>query len=187
MVGGIVDLLANYRKSVFQLEQWSPSLARRIWGLNSFLQAPLTLAPFLRVNRLSDLEVEVEIPSNILTIDDEGNIRASALVAGGEFAARVFWTRHVRPSREKMSLSAIHGRFLKPVAGVVKVRTQISDVERERVLRKIRLGESVEFDMPLLYIDQKNQNIASINYIFNFKPAGSMALGPGKNQKEEMS
>jgi hypothetical protein len=165
----------DYRRSLFQLEQWSPRLARHIWGLKSFLELPFTVALGLKVNLVSDGEVEVEIP-----FDPES--QSTALLFAGEFAAKMIWQRHLRPNLDELKLSSIHGRFLKPVKSAVRVRTQLPEMERERVLRKLRLGESQEFDMGLIYIDNNDQQVASVNVIWSLRPTNPMALGPSQDR-----
>jgi uncharacterized protein DUF4442 len=170
----------DYRRPLFQIEQWSPRLARRIWSLTSFLEVPLTLALGLKVNRLSDLDAEVEVPLNRLTRNESGEIHTSALLGAGEFAAKILWQRHLRRGFEEMHLVSIHGRFFKGAESAVKVRTQLHEGERERVLRKIHSGDNTEFDMPLIYIDKKDQHVASVNCVWSFKPLKPPALGPGQ-------
>jgi hypothetical protein len=166
----------DYRKSLFQIEQWSPKLARRIWGLTSLSQVPLVVALGIKVNRLSDLDVEIQIGLNKFTKNELGQMHPSVLLAAGEFASKLLWRRHIRENLEVISLNAIHGRFFKPCISVVKVRTELPEMERERALRKARSGEKVEFEMSLIYLDKKEQHVASVNCIWSINPLKTQSL-----------
>lgn len=171
----------DYRRPLFQLEQWSPFLARKIWGLTTLLESPLTVALGLKVHHLNDLSVEVEVPLNRMNRNESGHLRSSVLLAAGELASKLVWARHLDPRLDELNLGAVHCRFLKQAAGNVKVRSGLGENDRERWLRKLRVGESSDVDMAVIFVDERDQQIASMNCVWNLKPLRPVALSEGRS------
>ncbi len=133
----------------------------------------------LNVKALSDINVEVEVPLTPLN-SESGQMRPSALIAAGEFASRVLWQRHLTPGLEELTLKSVHCRFLKPALSSIRARAEILEPERERILRKIRAGEEAEYEMPVVFIDSKDQQVTNLNCIWGLKPLRPVALGAGR-------
>lgn len=162
----------DYRKPLFELEQWSPRLARRFWGWTSLLDLPVTVALLLRVIEISDLNAEVEI-----TLP---RYYTSTLITAGEFAAKLLWKRYLLTDVEEVFLSAIHGNFSKKPLSRIRVRAQLPEVERERVLRRLRAGHTGEIEMPIVCLDKKKQQVATVHFVFTLRPRGQLSLGAGQ-------
>jgi hypothetical protein len=173
--------MIDYRKALFKIEQVSPFLARKFWVLKSMKDTPLALTLGLKINLLSDLVTEVEVPLLAWTKNDLGELHPSLLLAAGEFTARLLWQRHLNPHREEIRLRSIQGQFLQPVISAARVRTELLEGERERILRKLRSSQgSFESEMSLVFLDKKDQNVATVNCVWEFisKPQGQ----PGQLQ-----
>jgi len=175
----------DYRRVLFQLEPLSPALARKFWGLRSLWDAPFALALGLKVSLLSDLNVELEIPLTRLNRSESGLMRPSVLVAAGEWASRLLWRRHLVPQAgeqgESLILESMQCRFLKPVSAGVKVRAQLEEREREPMLRKIRSGSEAEHELPVIFFDENDQQIASFTGVWRIRPEGPKVLHEGRN------
>jgi hypothetical protein len=168
----------NYRKSLFKLEQWSPHLARRFWGIASLLEAPSFFAMGFKINALTDLNAEIEVPLTRINKSENGALHTSVLIAAGEQVTRVLWLRHLRKELEELRLDSIHCRFLKPGSTPVRVRTELGEPERERILRKLRAGGEADCEMAVIMTDEKDQQIAGLNCIWHLKPIRPLTTLP---------
>jgi hypothetical protein len=169
----------DLRRPLFQLEQWSPTLAKRIWGLASIFEAPLTVALGLKVRSLNDLHSEIEVPLNRFTRNESGEIQSSVILAAGEFASKVLWQRHLNPDLEVMRLDSIHCRFLRPALTAAKARTELAEPEREKILRRLKSGEEADCEMSVVFVDHKDQQVAALNCVWRLRPQRRLALGQG--------
>jgi hypothetical protein len=170
----------DYRRPLFQLEQWSPFLAKKIWGLTTLLESPMSLALGFRVHHLTDLNSEVILSGNRLNQETAGVLKAAVILAAAEFASKVLWARHLDPQFDQLQLASIHGRFLKPAIAPLTLRTEMKEVDRERLFRKLRLGEPVEFEMPIIVLDSQDQQVASVSCIWNLKTLRPAVLSEGR-------
>ena len=175
-----MENVLDYRRPLFQLEQWSPFLAKKFWGLTTILDSPMTLALGFSVRHLTDLNSEILVSANRINQETTGFLKAAVLVAAGEFGSKLLWQRHVDPRFDQLTLNSIHCRFLKPAVTKVKVRTEMSEADRERLLRKVRAGETIEYDMPVIILDSNDQQVASMSCVWNLKNLRPAALGVGK-------
>ena len=161
----------DYRRSLFQIEQWSPFLAKKIWGLTPFLNSPFIIALALKVQNLTDETVEVQIPNTLQNRNELGELHSSVMISAAQFASQIIWKRHIRPQLEEMSLTELQSHFaLRPSKSKAFVRAKLAETEREAVLRKLKIGETVSHEMTVVVTDDKDQILANINCTWRFKP-----------------
>ncbi|MDZ4676006.1 MAG: DUF4442 domain-containing protein [Oligoflexia bacterium] len=167
----------DLRKSLFQLEQLSPRLARKLWELTPLMSAPLTLVMGFKVKLLTDTSVEVEIPYGRQNRNEVGQLQSSVLIAAAEYASNMLWKRHLNPELDQVRLEALQSQFFKPAFSAVRVRASLGEIEREKVLRKIRSGEEVTCELSVVVTDEKDQTVASVNGHWILKTLRPLALG----------
>lgn len=159
----------DYRRSLFQIEQWSPLLAKKIWSLTPFITAPFILALGLKIENLTDNTVEIRIPFAPQNKNEEGNLHPAALITASQFASQVLWRRHVTNKLETMTLIGLNSDFHKVGRTRAFIRAALDETEREEILRKMKSGESPSHEMVVVIVDDKNQSLGQINCTWEFK------------------
>jgi len=167
----------DYRRSLFQIEQWSPFLAKKIWSLTPFLDSPFIIALGLKIQNLTNETVEVQVPSTLQNRNEWGELHSSVLISAAQFASQIIWKRHIRPQFEEMTLTDLQSHFVsRPSKSKAHVRAKLAETEREAVLRKLKVGELVTHEMALVITDDKDQILANINCTWSFRPVRPVAL-----------
>ena len=156
----------NYRRQLFQIERWSPQLARKIWGMAKFLESPFSLALGLKISHFTDTEVEVQVPPSVA-------------LAGAEFASRILWQRHLKSGVTSLFLNSIKAEFLKEPLTTLVARAELTEDERENILRKLNNGQTVIHEMPVTLIDNKRQNLGLVNCTWRFKLLKPLSIQGG--------
>ena len=160
----------------------------------------MALALGFKIRHLSDLDCEISVSLNRINREVSGYenhgreaaevLRPSVLLAASELASKVLWQRHLHPQFERLTLNSIHCRFLKGADKSVRVRTNLNEVDRERLLRKLRIGEGGECDMPVVVVDSQDQQVASINCVWSFmtsRPGALPLTSPDISNEEKKS
>ena len=171
--------MLDFLKPLLQLEQISPRLARKVWGLAPLLSAPFSLALGLKVNTLTDLEVEVALPATRQNRNEAGFLSASALIAAGELAGRLLWHRHLQTRTEELNLDGLELQNLRPVDSRVHARASWVEAEREQIMRTARMGERTTYDMNILFTDARDQAVGELILKWSLTPK-QLVLGAGR-------
>jgi hypothetical protein len=169
----------DLRKPLFHLEQLSPKLARKIWELTPLMNAPFSLVMGFKIKVLDDISVEIEVPCTRQNRNEWGQLQASVLLAAVEFASLMLWKRHLNPALDEIRLDSLQSQFLKPAYTTAHVRASLSEIEREKVLRKMRAGEEVTSELSAVITDEKDQTLASVNGMWGLRTLRPLALGQG--------
>lgn len=170
----------RFRRSLFQLEQWSPGLARKLWGVSQFRNNPAALAMGIKLLHLEDDRIKVQIPSKWwFNRDEQGDFHPTAVLTAGEYACRIIWSRHIDDRLEEMDLQSCSADFVQKPQGNLIVTKSLAENEKEEVLRALRRGEAVEHSSAVLVIDEKKQQIAVVNFKWKFRPLRPLAITGG--------
>jgi len=134
-----------------------------------------------KVLNLSDCTVEIAVPFSRFNRSEAGDLRTSSVIAGGEFGSQLLLRRHVGVSSSaEMTLQSLQCQFQRPAVSEVRLRAELREGEREKVLRKIRLGEQIDYEMPVVCMDSRDQSVADLTFIWRLKSLDTVALSQGR-------
>jgi hypothetical protein len=173
----------DLRRPLFQIEQWSPALARKIWGLTPLWTSPLSLLMGLKVQVLTDASAEVNIPFGVQNRGAGEQMEPLVLINAGEWVSKLIWQRHLNPDLEEFTLLSIEFQAQRQAKSAARARVRLDEAERERVLREIRTGQTTDTEMSVVFVDDKEQTLANMKTVWRIKSLRRQELGPGRSSK----
>lgn len=145
-----------------QLEVVSPWLANQVLNYASGWIAPFALGMGLRLLRLEDEVVEVELPLRWKNWGEPNEMSPAAILAAGEYAVRIFWQRHLDEKLQKLRLKEYQFEVYAPLNEDLTLKSQLAAQERESVLFQSRLHGLGEFEQAIQIFNNKKQLIGQM-------------------------
>jgi acyl-coenzyme A thioesterase PaaI-like protein len=171
--------MLDLKRFLFTLEPFSPRLARGAWALNGMLTGGFSVSLGLQLLELSDNRVAIRVPYARQNRDEYGALVGSAILTAAEQASRLLWVRHLDAGSDRLRLAGVQAQFVRPAESAVHVSGSLSTVERDVVLRELRLGRETSHEMAVSVVDQKDQLVAQLNLNWMIKPMRPVALPHG--------
>lgn len=130
---------------------------------------PFSAGMGFRITRLSDQHVELLVPARKRNQDEEGRIHEGALLTGALEAARLLWLRHAPLGDFVVHLAKVQFHVLQDYSGDVRVRMELSEIQREAVLAQIRAHQRAETEGTVHFYDEKEKSVAEATMTLQLK------------------
>ncbi len=170
---------ARHPRSVAALiESRSSWLNRKFLGAASNLVEPFLVGMGFSVASLSEDSVEVTMPGFLRNQGEMGVIHNAALLALGEFSARIFWEHHLDLRRQELRARSVSLRLITKATGQVRAVFRFPIGEREAVLHRLRMDGFAEAESTVSVYDNGGRLIAEVDIGWDF--SRQLALSSGK-------
>ncbi len=144
------------------LEYLSPSSSKTILSYALDILRPFNAGLGLRFARLSDTQVEIVIPERSKNLLDDGQLNESVVTAAAGEAVRNLWFRHAPIGNLVISTLELTFKKHQPIKGDCRLRMELSESAREKVLAQLRHQQRAESESELSLFDDKDQKVAEL-------------------------
>lgn len=155
------------------IEDVSPLASRSYVALALQYIRPFAKNLGLRVTKLTDTQAEVVIPHRTRNGHEDGALHEGALIAGGQEAYQLLWTRHAPLGTFRFALKAVSLQRHNPAHGDVRARFELSEATRESLLSLLRENHRASHEGLIYFFDENEQAVAemTVNYELSYQPA----------------
>lgn len=178
--GQVKHYLEHPQELASLIEEKSPGLGKGILSAASNILEPFAAGMGLHVAKLEEGLVEVVLPDWWRNRDAGGDVHRGAVTVLGEFAARIFWERHLDLRHANMQVKQIQVKYFKKAQSDLRAVFQISEAERESLLFQLRSRGEVEAESDVKIFDRKEQLVAQVQVDWQFYKAKELSAGPAE-------
>ena len=151
------------------IEYLSPSSSKTLLSYALDFIRPFNAGIGLRFARLSDTQVEIVIPKRGKNILEDGQINEAVITAAAGEAIRILWLRHAPLGNLEISTLEMSLKKHHPVKGSCRVRMELQEAIREKVLAQLRNHRHAENESELSVFDEKDQKVVELTVKIELK------------------
>ncbi len=117
----------------------------------------------LRVARLTDHQIEVVIPLKARNLNEAQELHEAVLVGAGIEALKLLWERHSPlDTKIKIQIQKIETRLIEMSHRECRVRYELPEHTREKILSELRSQRASQVDAPILVFDDSEKRVAEM-------------------------
>ncbi len=137
-------------------------------SLNSALDLlrPHSVSLGLRIAKLSDSLCELVVPRKARNLDEQGHILEGVLVSSAVEAMKVLLKRNLGTSELQVVCKSVSFELLRLGTGDLRVRAQLTEIQREALLAELGKMKKSQFEIPVLIFDKTEQMCAQLQLNF---------------------
>ncbi|HRO66406.1 MAG TPA: DUF4442 domain-containing protein [Pseudobdellovibrionaceae bacterium] len=151
------------------IEEFSPAASKAALSSALEFMKPFTSGLGLRVARLSDTQVEIVIPTRTRNLNESGQIHEAVLLAASAEACQLLWKRHAPLGTFRIETKSAKVEVLREVKEEARVRWELPETLREKVLSDLRQQREIEFEADVRIVDDQEQTLAEVSLQLRLK------------------
>ncbi|MBX3040223.1 MAG: DUF4442 domain-containing protein [Bdellovibrionaceae bacterium] len=151
------------------IEEFSPAASKAAVSSALEFMKPFTSGLGLRVARLSDTQVEIVVPTRTRNLNGAGHIHEAVLLATSSEASELLWKRHAPLGTFLIETKSAKVEVLREIKEEVRVRWELSETLREKVLSDLRQTRETETDADVRVVDDQEQIMAEVSLRLRLK------------------
>ena len=151
------------------IEYLSPSSSKTLLSYALDFVRPFNAGLGLRFARISDTQVEIVIPKRSKNTLEDGQINEAVITAAAAEAVRMLWLRHAPLGNFELSTLEMSLKKHHPVKGSCRLRMELPESAREKVLAQLRTRRHAESENELSLFDDKDQKVAELTVKIGLK------------------
>ncbi len=145
------------------IEDLSPQASRGFLDLALKYFRPFSQGLGYRISQLSDQHVEINIPKLLRNSHPQGGLHEAVLVAAGQEAQRLLWTRHAPMGGFAVEFLAFEFDKQTELNSDVRCRMDLPETLREATLSELREKLFVELENQIDFFNNSEQTVARLS------------------------